>query len=200
MNGKIYVITNNINGKIYVGQTIQDIKKRFEQHMTLQGSCKQLLYKAIVKYGRDNFSYEVIEDKITSYDELNQKEENYISELNSMQPNGYNLCPGGQKWRRKPVLTLEQEAEIVQKYNSGESAREIGNKYSMSHRNIIDILHTSYVNMRQKNHSLPDRTSKITKEVIVELLVNKALTIKEASNILNVSTKTIQRAKKRYEL
>ncbi len=54
----IYQIPNNINGKIYIGQSI-DIKRRWNQHKYGKGSI--ILKNAIKKYGINNFKFEVLE-------------------------------------------------------------------------------------------------------------------------------------------
>ena len=78
MYGIIYKITNLINQKIYIGQTIQALKRRFKQHINnaLRNSknLKQIhLYAAMRQYGVTNFSIEAI-DTANSKEELNQKE------------------------------------------------------------------------------------------------------------------------------
>ena len=117
MNGSIYLIKNSKNNKVYIGQTTQGAETRFKQHLKLQKSNeKQAISKAIKSIGKENFSYETLITGITTYEELNELEELYIQKYNSMVPNGYNLCPGGQKWRRTPKFTKEQEIEVVEKY------------------------------------------------------------------------------------
>ncbi len=83
MIGKIYKVTNLINGKLYVGQTIQNDKK----------GHGILISKAYRKYGKTNFRYEVIEYVHTS--KLDEREKFYISLYESQSPNGYNLTSGG---------------------------------------------------------------------------------------------------------
>ena len=53
----IYKIENKVNGKLYIGQTINQIKIRFKKHLA-QINCKNqcsALYSAIRKYGKENF-------------------------------------------------------------------------------------------------------------------------------------------------
>ena len=90
----IYKITNKINGKAYIGQTIQDVEKRWRRHCS---NCenKSAISKAIKKYGKDNFTFEVIEENIDNIELLNSLEVHYISVLNTMYPSGYNLMLGG---------------------------------------------------------------------------------------------------------
>ena len=93
----IYKITNLINGKIYIGQTIGDINKRFKKHLS-QINCKNVcsaLYSAFSKYGKENFIIESIIDGDYSKEELNELEIFYIKKFNSLSPNGYNLQSGG---------------------------------------------------------------------------------------------------------
>ena len=87
----IYKITNTVNGKVYIGQGV-DPKKRFRQHCF--GKNKNAaIYKAIVKYGKENFLFEVI-DWCDSKEESDQKEISYIAKFDSFL-SGYNLTPGG---------------------------------------------------------------------------------------------------------
>jgi group I intron endonuclease len=93
----IYKITNTVNNKIYIGQTIGDIKKRFKKHLS-QVNCKNVcsaLYAAFNKYGKDNFYIESLIVGDYSKDELNELEIFYIKKYNSLSPNGYNLQSGG---------------------------------------------------------------------------------------------------------
>ena len=89
----VYKITNLIshikqsNDKFYIGITIQELKKRFEHHCK-QG--KRHITNAIKKYGKNNFSVEII-DKANSITELKNKEIDYIKKLKPY----YNKTLGG---------------------------------------------------------------------------------------------------------
>lgn len=87
MYGYIYLTTNKINGKQYVGQKRSDTFVK-----SYKGSGKALL-KAISKYGFDNFECHII-DTAESQEELNVKEFVYV-ELYQTLETGYNLCEGG---------------------------------------------------------------------------------------------------------
>ncbi len=83
----IYKVTNLLNGKIYIGQSIKDDSNYFGSGV--------LIKNAIEKHGKDNFIKEII-DTANSVDELNEKEIYWISEYNSTDKKiGYNLCSGG---------------------------------------------------------------------------------------------------------
>ena len=90
MYGYIYKTTNNITGKIYVGQKKSD-KFLHEKYL---GSGK-ILKSKIKHYGKENFSVEMI-DTAESFDELNEKEIYWINKLNAIDSNiGYNISKGG---------------------------------------------------------------------------------------------------------
>lgn len=87
----IYKITNNVNGKVYIGQTVRTLKERIGEHLRHNNL---LVQKAIHKYGVDNFKFKVI-DKAKNIDELNKKEMKWIGFYNCLVPFGYNQCIGG---------------------------------------------------------------------------------------------------------
>ena len=94
MEKYIYKITNQLNNKCYIGQTT-DYKRRFQEHKNLGYSIEEnkLLYYAIKKYGIENFSFEVIEDKTSKY---NEREKYWIQYYDSFE-NGYNMTEGGEE-------------------------------------------------------------------------------------------------------
>jgi group I intron endonuclease len=96
----IYVATNKINGKKYVGQTIGKINKRKWHHIgdAMRRNSQRAFHRAIRKYGEANFDWEVIE-RCKTIEELNGKERFYIKKLNTFYRDpkcwGYNLTIGG---------------------------------------------------------------------------------------------------------
>jgi group I intron endonuclease len=91
--GHIYLITNKINGKLYVGQTVQELNQRLYQHIASAVHRDSLLHRAILKYGGDNFEIselEPVDDK-----DLSAREKYWINKLGTLKPNGYNINPGG---------------------------------------------------------------------------------------------------------
>ena len=114
--GVVYLIWNMVNGKRYVGQTVQPLNKRFNAH----AHCKTMLIgKAIRKYGKENFRYGVIKSCV-SKEEMDYLEKYFIAALKSKDKNiGYNCTDGGEGltgWKHKP----ETIAKISAK-NSGKS-------------------------------------------------------------------------------
>ena len=86
----VYKITNLIDGKIYVGQTIRTLERRFKEHT----EADSLIGKAIRKFGIENFSSEILETCQTKK-QLNEREIFWIEKLNCKTPNGYNVKDGG---------------------------------------------------------------------------------------------------------
>ena len=90
----IYKITNKINGKVYIGQTIHSLDDRWQQHIrNAKKGVRTHFYSAIRKYGENNFEPEVI-CEATTKEEMNLLETYYIQEYNSINV-GYNMVDGG---------------------------------------------------------------------------------------------------------
>jgi group I intron endonuclease len=89
--GYIYVIQNIVNNKVYVGQTIRTVGLRWTEHVC----CKKNLpfNNAIRKYGKKSFIFLKIEE--IENEHLDNEEQKYIFEYNSIIPNGYNVHEGG---------------------------------------------------------------------------------------------------------
>ena len=95
----IYKATNTINNKIYIGQTIHTLDRRRNQHersFKYKNTKDNVFARALEKYGIENFVWEVI-DRAETLEELNEKEEFWIRELNSLVDSGggYNVKLGG---------------------------------------------------------------------------------------------------------
>lgn len=90
----IYLITNKINGKQYVGQTIHSAEKRFVEHCKPSETTCRLLNRAIRKYGKEAFDVSVLEE-VEARDKLDEREIYWIQQMNTLSPNGYNLNGGG---------------------------------------------------------------------------------------------------------
>lgn len=95
----VYKITNLINGKVYIGQTVRSLEERYRGH--IQRANKGYmgkLYPAMRKYGIDNFKPEVIEEIDESLPDakqlLNEREIYWIAKYDSAN-NGYNITLGG---------------------------------------------------------------------------------------------------------
>lgn len=90
----IYLRTNLINGKQYVGQTNNFKNREYDWKCIKAIYANKHLSNARNKYGLENWKVEILKECETQ-DELNKWEKYYINELNTKTPNGYNLTDGG---------------------------------------------------------------------------------------------------------
>lgn len=88
----IYKLTNKLNGKVYIGQTKRTLNKRLSEHLKKN---KTPISKALRSVGIENFNVSVV-DHAHCKSELDEKERFYIKFYNSIVPNGYNICIGGE--------------------------------------------------------------------------------------------------------
>lgn len=109
MTGFIYKITNQLNGKAYIGKTTKSIEERFKVHIkdSKRENCKdRLLYRAFNKYGIENFSIEVVEEVSLEY--LSNREIYWIGYYHSY-GQGYNATIGGDSkilYDRDKILSM----------------------------------------------------------------------------------------------
>lgn len=90
--GLIYLVTNEINDKVYIGQTVQCLHARISQHKTKLTNAP--FSRAIQKYGFERFTFTVLATA-TSQEELDTLELELIRDHIAMLPNGYNIQEGG---------------------------------------------------------------------------------------------------------
>lgn len=89
--GFIYITTNLINGKRYIGQKKFSDDKKWVKYLGSGTSLK----RAIDKYGVENFTRSIVDIGYT-LEELNTKEQEWISFYNAVESDDYyNLVPGG---------------------------------------------------------------------------------------------------------
>lgn len=129
----IYMIRNTVNNKAYIGQTINKLENRINDHFSLtqprRGS--RLLKMAIHKYGRNAFAVEILHDGVLNIF-LDDLEISEIKKHNTLVPHGYNLDGGGN----------------TNKFVSNETRRKMseaskGRPLSPAHRKKISEFHKS---------------------------------------------------------
>lgn len=128
----IYKITNIINNKVYIGQSIRPIEDRFKRHINdaINNILDTHFARAIRKYGAENFVIEAI-DEASDQDELNQKEQFWIRKYDSIN-SGYNETDaiykcGGNTYNSK---TPDEMEVIKQKIRD----TKVGNKNPMARK------------------------------------------------------------------
>lgn len=109
----IYKITNRINDKIYIGQTVRTLHDRIHDYIKdtkyIKTEQARPIIRAMQKYGINNFKFEIIEDDIKDRNLLDIEEMNYISKFNSQNPlKGYNIENGGNSEGKHTKSTREK--------------------------------------------------------------------------------------------
>lgn len=151
--GYIYKITNDINGKVYIGQTSISIEERFNEHIHDSKQYdsnkeKRPLYDAINKYGIEHFYIEKVEE--CPIDKLPEREIYWIAYYKGYE-DGYNGTKGGEgrplynhEEIKKRLLEYPYPVEIAEEFNCSRSLI-----YQIAKINNIKVQNKS--NIRMKN-------------------------------------------------
>jgi group I intron endonuclease len=149
----VYKITNDVNGKMYIGQTSRTLDERFGEHLKevrMSRSAGRPLYDAMRKYGVNHFHIEPIEET------NNPKErEVYWIEYYGTFKNGYNATFGGDgKWYIDYDLVVETYKQVGSMIETSEklgicvdSVSDILDIKNEQHRSTTDILIDKYGKM-----------------------------------------------------
>lgn len=137
--GYIYIITNLINGKQYVGQTVETIKIRFNNHCAGKNS---VISKAIRKYGKKNFK---VQELAIAYNQkqLDLSEGFYIKSFNTLSPNGYNIKEIIDGKGRHSKETIEKIRKSCNKEKNLKIFSENGKKFRGKY--YKESLHSKYI-------------------------------------------------------
>ena len=183
--GRIYIIKNTVNDKVYVGQTKVSLKLRFQNHLSAARNGKDyIIGKAIRKYGEDKFYIELLEE--CTVEELNEREKYWIAFFNSMDNRfGYNISIGGNVIRTTKELDKDM---VIKLFNSGIPAFK-----------IAKILHTGVPNVTNLLKSLNIRygvdlqkVDAVEEAMIIDLYLDGYSTV-EIGNKFNRNKSTIRR-------
>lgn len=191
----VYAHINKINGKIYIGQTCQSLNRRWRDGEGYK-SCT-LFYRAIEKYGWDNFDHEIIASNLT-LDEANRFEELLIDKLDTMNPKtGYNLRSGGNNGifseeviqKRIGVYSGENSAWYG-KHHTNEtkmkmSKAQMGKIFSVDHKRKISENHAD---VKGKKHPRARKVAQYDKQGNLIRVWDYA---KEAMKELGISNSSI---------
>jgi len=146
----IYLIRNKINGKEYVGQTVQSLERRWQIHLC---GKQQAIDLAIKKYGAENFELSTLAWPRT-LEEMNVGEEAHIFSRHTIAPKGCNLLPGGNNHRPtsetraklrasragqiRPSCTEETKLKM-RLAHLGKPGTMLGKKFTQEHRKKLSI-------------------------------------------------------------
>jgi len=167
----IYKIRNIINGKVYVGSSV-NITKRWYDHksnLRLNKSKSKKLQQAYIKYGEDNFLFEIIEE---CSKELLIEREQYWMDTNDSYKNGYNLRP-----------KAENNLSIIGPNTGKIFSKEIREKMSESYKGKI-----------------PYNKLNLDLDLIKKLYIGDNLSAKNVSYILGCSQSVITKTLKENKL
>lgn len=148
----IYKITNNINGKIYIGMTYRTIQERWKEH---QNNCsrKQVenrpLYRAMNKYGIENFSIEIIEKT----NQPEERERYWIEQLGSFKY-GYNATLGGDG---KPYIDYNL---VIKTYKEVQNIAEVSRILNIDVFTISKILHRNKIKIKSSTEIVKEKYGK----------------------------------------
>lgn len=145
MEKAIYKITNNINGKIYIGQTIHPNKRWWEHRQRAKTEYDSYpIHLAIKKYGEENFTFSILEWT----EDYDRREKELIILYNSLSPNGYNVIPGGSvpvfigEDHPRNTVSIENVKNIIEELkNNQKTDRQIAQEYNTTDKIIADINH-----------------------------------------------------------
>lgn len=174
----IYKITNKINGKSYIGQSIH-IEQRWQEHQ--MKSQTSLIHRALEKYGVENFSFKVLEQ--CNQVDLDEREKYWIAYYNTFE-DGYNLTRGGGEGFKYDVEEVYQT--FLQLQNLAQTARKIG----CHETTVRNILRTYDINLSIKQEDKPvEQIDPKTLQVIREFK-----TVQDAADAMKVNRSAISMA------
>lgn len=149
----IYKITNKLNNKSYIGKTEKtDPTKRWLEHLRdckREYKNKRPLYNAINKYGKENFSFEILEET----NNANEREIYFIDFYNTYK-NGYNATVGGDG---KTYITNQKEI-IAYYLEHTPFIKELAKKFNISVDTTVKILREANIEY--------DKNARHSKEIL----------------------------------
>lgn len=134
----IYKITNEINEKVYIGQTAFGIEKRFKEHIKKAQSLAYVhrpLYNAMNKYGIDKFHIELVEDGLTK-EEANRQEKYWIAQYDSFKGDGYNATIGGDDGGTHSMLVCQIDMNTLEILHTYDSTRDAARTFGKNNAPI----------------------------------------------------------------
>ena len=149
----VYKITNDINGKIYIGKTYNSIEKRFKEHCKdrLKRKCEQRpLYSAMNKYGIEHFHVELLEETTNP-----EEREKYWIEYYGSFKNGYNATTGGDG---KPYVDIDM---IISLWKEGKIIKEIHNITGYDEKTIAIHLKNNNISSCMIQNRVQERQRKV---------------------------------------
>lgn len=158
--GVIYCLTCKVNGKVYIGQTI-NFNKRMIRYKNLHCKEQPKIYNALKKYGVENFNYEIIDIGLSKAD-LDQLECYHMTLADSRNTKfGYNCKEGGGNGKQseesnkknsesqKGKIRTKEHCEKLSKANKGQKRSEEAKKnMSIARKKMVRTPHTEETKLK----------------------------------------------------
>lgn len=200
----VYLITNTVTRKVYVGQT-KDFANRKAGHLyAARKGLKRPLYASIRKYGDDNFKFEVIEECDDSI--INEREQHWIRQYDSFNPEkGYNLTSGGERDFTVKNITRQQisesltgrerTAEHSANISAGKRGKSVGRGRTFSAETVQRRVMTSLANRANHKSKKGKTMNKLNQQKANEIRARYVVNGESARDLaaeFGVSTTTIR--------
>ena len=201
----IYKVTNKINGKVYIGQSV-DIGRRWRQHMTAE--VDTYFHKAIQKYGVENFEWEVIEQ--CKKKDLDEREIYWIEYYDSFNK-GYNRTKGGDgvsggedhpQWKGGVSLDEDYYRQYSKQYYQAnkEEAKEYNKQYYEAHKEELKEKQKEYYEINKEKKKEYNEVNKEKRKQYMKQYneTNKEELKEKQKEYYEVNKEKIKEKKKEY--
>lgn len=186
----IYKATNLINNKVYIGQTTKTLEERMKRHKQDSKKLDTYFYRAIRKYGWENFKWEIIHDNIQTEDELDNLEAYYISLYDSFdnKEKGYNTQSGGKHFK------VTQEEKLKRKLRASGNKNPMYGKPGTWKGKHFTSEHKQKISNALKGKSKPEFKGGLNPSAkqIINITTGEIFDcVKDASLAYNISTSSL---------
>lgn len=185
--GTIYMLYNDVNDKVYIGQTTKVIEERFKEHKKAcnnKGEKEMKLYRAMNDIGVDKFHIKCLECDIP-ISELELKEIYYIEAYDSFH-NGYNATIGGKGGK---LIEEKWAKSIIDDYLSGLSCNDIAKTFHVDQTTINRLLTSHGITLRHDGNKV--ESFDLTE--FISIWENKNIMLKEMALHFRVHPRTLKR-------
>ena len=203
--GIIYKATNKLNGKCYIGQTTSTLEKRQHKHLYDARWGSQYFYKAIRKYGEENFEWEIlcecenkiILDIIETFKIMVNK--SHVSE------GGYNCTWGGDGWslgQKHTEATLEKMRHPkTEKHRDNISKGRLGIVFSDETKKKMSTSQTGKIIPKQTIDKISRNRREYSDDIVSKTisLIDNGMTQRVVAKIMNISKGSVQYWCKKYK-
>ena len=159
--GRIYVIRNTVNEKLYVGSTVRTLAQRMAQHRkeAAQGQNEILLHKAMRELGADKFYIELVKDNpCERREQLHLEEGKCMREMKATVPDGYNMKVAGRTYSDRYTANCDLIKARAREYYDRNKAHRNAQKVEYRAAN----LETLKAKARRRHHANKDAMNAIS--------------------------------------